>query len=201
MAVNTTAVKKISSPLSPEIAKSLRTGDQVLVSGRIVTARDQVHKHLASGGKPPIDLAGIMIYHCGPVVVRQADQWRVTAAGPTTSMREEPYEARIISSYHPGAIMGKGGMGEATRLALKAEGCVYLHLTGGAASSIARAIECVEEVYFLEFGQPEAMWVFRVRDLPALVTMDSTGNSLHKNIETHSQTILEQLLKTPFQRP
>lgn len=192
------AVKRIVSPLLPEVARSLKVGDRVSLSGRIVTARDQVHKYLASGGKPPIDLSGIVIYHCGPVVIKKGDAWRVLAAGPTTSMREEPYEASVIRSYRPGAIMGKGGMGENTAKALQSEGCVYLHLTGGAASSIAGTIERVEDVLLLEFGQPEAMWVFHVRDLAALVTMDSCGNSLHKDIENNSLEALRQLLKTPF---
>jgi fumarate hydratase, class I len=192
------AVRDINSPLLPEVSRSLKAGEMVSLSGRIVTARDQVHKYLATGGKTPVDLEGIVIYHCGPVVIKNDGTWRVTAAGPTTSMREEPYEAGIIRSYHPGAIMGKGGMGENTREALQSEGCVYLHLTGGAASTIAGSIECVEDVHLLEFGRPEAMWVFRIRNLPALVTMDSYGNSLHKDIENNSLDILQQLLKTPF---
>ncbi len=194
------ALRQISSPLSPETARSLKTGDRVLVSGRIVTARDQVHKYLASGGKSPIDLSGTILYHCGPVVIREDSSWRVIAAGPTTSMREEPYEAGLIRTYHPGAIMGKGGMGQNTLKALKEEGCVYLHLTGGAASYIARSIESVEEVHLLEFGQPEAMWVLKVSNLPALVTMDSFGNSLHADVESNSLQILKELLKTPFHR-
>ncbi|HPW68444.1 MAG: FumA C-terminus/TtdB family hydratase beta subunit [Desulfomonilia bacterium] len=192
------ALTRITSPLSPGTARSLRTGDQVRLSGRIVTARDQVHKYLASGGSPPVDLGGLVIYHCGPVTIRQGDTWRVTAAGPTTSMREEPYEACVIRTYHPGAIMGKGGMGEATRAALQSEGCVYLHLIGGAASFIAGRIVAVEEVHLLEFGRPEAMWVLKVEDLPALVTMDAHGRSLHSDIEHASHEILKRLLNTPF---
>ncbi len=192
------ALTRLISPFSPDTARALHAGDQVLLSGRIVTARDQVHKYLASGGKPPVDLDGLVIYHCGPVTVRQGDTWRVTAAGPTTSMREEPYEARVIRTHHPGAIMGKGGMGEATRAALQSEGCVYLHLTGGAAAFIAGRIVAVEEVHLLEFGRPEAMWVLKVEDLPALVTMDAHGRSLHSDIEHASQDILQQLLNTPF---
>jgi tartrate/fumarate subfamily iron-sulfur-dependent hydro-lyase beta chain len=189
---------KIASPLSPDVARSLRTGDTVLLTGRVVTARDQVHKYLAAGGEPPIELKGLVIYHCGPVAVQENGIWKVRAAGPTTSMREEPYEAAVIRAHHPGAIMGKGGMGEATREALRTEGCVYLHLTGGAASSIARKIVSVDEVLLERFGQPEAMWVLQVEDLPALVTMDSHGDSLHKKIESSSLRILQQILKTPF---
>ncbi|HRT45503.1 MAG TPA: FumA C-terminus/TtdB family hydratase beta subunit [Desulfomonilia bacterium] len=192
------ALKTVSSPLSPEIARSLRVGDQVRLSGRIVTARDEVHRYLASGGAPPVDLQGLVIYHCGPVAVQEKGIWRVTAAGPTTSMREEPYEARVIRSHHPGAIMGKGGMGENTLRALQSDGCAYLHLTGGAAAAVALSITRVEDVHLLEFGLPEAMWVLHVKDLPALVTMDSTGRSLHRDIERDSQENLQQILKRPF---
>ena len=192
------ALREIVSPLVPEVSRSLKSGEMVSLSGRIVTARDQVHKYLASGGKPPIALEGLVIYHCGPVVIKNGDTWRVLAAGPTTSMREEPYEATVIRSYHPGAIMGKGGMGGQTAEALRSEGCVYLHLTGGAACSIAGSIECVEGVHLLQFGIPEAMWVFNVRNMPAMVTMDSYGNSLHRDIENNSLEIFRQLLKTPF---
>lgn len=192
------AVERISSPLAPATVRSLQCGDRVLLSGRIVTARDQVHAYLASGGRSPIDLAGLVIYHCGPVAVRRDDTWQVLAAGPTTSMREEPYEAEVIRAHRPGAIMGKGGMGESTRQALQAHGCVYLHLTGGAALSIARTITRVEEVHLLEFGQPEAMWVLQVRDLPALVTMDASGRSLHAEIEGNSRENLRRLLNNPI---
>jgi len=192
------AVKKITSPFSPDIARHLSTGDRVSISGKIITARDQVHKYLACGGKSPLDLTGMVIYHCGPVAVREGNQWRIIAAGPTTSIREEPYESTLIRTFRPGAIMGKGGMGEETRQTLRSEGCVYLHLTGGAASYIARSILHVHEVHFLDFGQPEAMWVLEVKDLPALVTMDSQGRSLHTEIENNSLKRFQQLLDNPF---
>jgi fumarate hydratase, class I len=186
-------MKKITSPLTPEIITSLYAGDMVFLTGRIVTARDQVHKFLVSGGTSPIDLTGLVIYHCGPVVIKENSQWRITAAGPTTSMREEPYEAEVISMLHPGAIMGKGGMGQKTLQALKAHGCVYLHVTGGAAQYLAQRILKVETVHLMEFGQPEAMWVLNVKDMPALVTMDSHGNSLHKRILDVSTKNLEAI--------
>ena len=188
------AVKRITTPLTSDIIRSLMAGDQVSISGRIVTARDQVHKHLASGGGSPVDLTGLVIYHCGPVVKRQDDTWQVTAAGPTTSMREEPYQADIIRNFHPGAIMGKGGMGEKTQEAMRSQGCVYLHLVGGAAQFYAQRIVKVEAVHMLEFGQPEAMWVIKVEDLPALVTMDCHGRSLHRQIEDNSFARLQRLL-------
>jgi len=175
-------IKHITSPLQQEVIKKLAVGDMVSISGRIVTGRDQIHKYLASGGNPPIDLSGLVIYHCGPVVIKEKGQWKITAAGPTTSVREEPYQAEIISKLRPGAIMGKGGMGEKTRKAMSECGCVYLHATGGAAQYLAECIVKVEGVYLEQFGQPESMWLLTIKDLPALVTMDSHGNSLHDTV-------------------
>lgn len=189
---------RITSPLIPEVTRGLAVGDMVSLSGRIVTGRDQVHKYLASGGSPAVDLAGLVIYHCGPVVIGETDEWRITAAGPTTSMREEPYEADIISRYRPGAIMGKGGMGEKTLQALMEHGCVYLHATGGAAQYLAERIVRVEAVYHEEFGQPEAMWVLTVQDMPALVTMDSHGRSLHNSVREQSLQRLSALFEHRF---
>jgi fumarate hydratase, class I len=193
-------LKNITSPLIPDTVKGLIAGDMVSLSGRIVTGRDQVHKYLASGAQVPIDLKGMVIYHCGPVVIKERGKWKITAAGPTTSMREEPYEAKIISSLRPGAIMGKGGMGDNTLKAMSATGCVYLHVTGGAAQYIAEHITKVEGVYLTEFGQPEAMWVMTVHNLPALVTMDSHGRSLHNSILEDSTRRLERLFEQSYKK-
>ncbi len=189
------AVKRITSPISENTARSLNAGDDVLITGLIVTARDAAHKHLASTGESPIDLRGTIIYHCGPVAIKPGDTWKILAAGPTTSMREEPYEADVIRHFRPAAIMGKGGMGLKTLEAFKETGCVYLHATGGAAAYLSDCVKAVRDVYFLdEFGQPEAMWVLDVIDFPAIVTMDSSGKSLHEKIENLSRTNFEKLV-------
>jgi len=189
------AVTRIQSPLDEKTVRRLKCGERVLVSGLIVTGRDQAHAYLASGAEPPIDLAGMVLYHCGPAAVQDVQGWRVTAAGPTTSLREEPYQAGLIERFRIGAVMGKGGMGPATLQALQAYGCVYLHVTGGAAQYLARCIRAVKEVHLLErFGQPEAMWVLEVRDLPSLVTMDSHGESLHAAVEQESARNFKALL-------
>jgi tartrate/fumarate subfamily iron-sulfur-dependent hydro-lyase beta chain len=193
-------VNHITSPLGPDVIKSLSAGDMVSISGRIVTGRDRVHKYLAEGGEPPINLEGLVIYHCGPIVIQENSLWKIVAAGPTTSMREEPFEADIISHFKPGAIMGKGGMGEKTLKALSEYGCVYLHATGGAAQYLAERIVQVEGVYFAEFGQPEAMWVLTVNKFPALVTMDSHGRSLHGNIKDESSKRLKMLYEHPVKK-
>jgi fumarate hydratase class I len=135
---------------------------------------------------PPVDLQGSVLYHCGPVVMKEGDGWRVTAAGPTTSIREEPYQADVIRRYGVRAVIGKGGMGAKTLAALKEAGAVYLNAIGGAAQFYARTIDRVDGVSLLEFGTPEAMWHLEVTDFPAIVTMDAHGNSLHKEIEESS---------------
>src|SRR6266702_3914932 len=175
----------LQAPLTAEAVQSLRVGDLVLVSGPMFTGRDAVHSHLMKHD-PPVDLRGSVLYHCGPVVVKEGDRWRVTAAGPTTSIREEPYQGEIIKRYGVRAVIGKGGMGAKTLAALKEHGAVYLNAIGGAAQFYARTIERVDGVSLLEFGTPEAMWHLTVKDFPAIVTMDAHGNSLHKDIEQNS---------------
>jgi len=140
---------------------------------------------------PPVDLRGGVLYHCGPVVTKEGDTWHITAAGPTTSIREEPYQADIIRRYGVRVVMGKGGMGARTLAGLKESGAVYLNAVGGAAQFYARCIDRVDGVSLMQFGTPEAMWHLNVRDFPAMVTMDAHGNSLHKDIEEASGERLE----------
>ena len=182
----------LRAPLSEADVRQLKVGDVVLVSGRMFTGRDAVHSHLMKHD-PPVDLRGSVLYHCGPVVVKDGDKWRVTAAGPTTSIREEPYQGEIIKRYGVRAVIGKGGMGATTLAALEAHGAVYLNAIGGAAQFYARSIKAVDDVSLLEFGTPEAMWHLSVEDFPAIVTMDAHGNSLHKDVEQASGQQLETM--------
>jgi fumarate hydratase class I len=175
----------LRTPLTEEQVRALKVGDVVLLSGRAYTGRDAVHHHLMKHA-PPVDLNGAMLYHCGPVVAKDGEGWRVTAAGPTTSIREEPYQADVIKRYGVRAVVGKGGMGARTLAALKEAGAVYLNAIGGAAQFYARTITSVDGVSLIEFGTPEAMWHLTVADFPAIVTMDSHGNSLHKDVEAES---------------
>ena len=176
---------RLQTPVTEEQIRALKVGDVVLLSGRVFTGRDAVHTYLMKHDSP-VDLQGAVIYHCGPVVMKEGDKWRVTAAGPTTSIREEPYQDEIIRRYGVRAVIGKGGMGAKTLAALKSHGAVYLNAIGGAAQFYARAITGVDGVSLLEFGTPEAMWQLTVEDFPAIVTMDAHGNSLHKDIEQAS---------------
>src|SRR5947209_2668716 len=182
----------LTPPLTAEMVRALRVGDVVLVSGEIYTERDQVHAHLMKN-PPPVDLHGAVLYHCGPVMLKDGDRWTVKAAGPTTSSREEPYQADIIKRYGVRAVMGKGGMGAKTLAALKEAGAVYLNGIGGAAQYYARTVGRVLGVHLMEFGIPEAMWRLRVRQFAAIVTMDAHGNSLHAGIEQATGEALEAL--------
>jgi fumarate hydratase, class I len=183
---------RLNAPLTEEQVRGLKVGDVVLVSGRMFTGRDAVHSHLMKH-EPPVDLRGSVLYHCGPVVVKSGDTWQVTAAGPTTSIREEPYQGEIIRRYGVRVVIGKGGMGATTLAALKEQGAVYLNAIGGAAQFYARTITGVDGVSLLEFGTPEAMWHLQVQDFPAIVTMDAHGNSLHMDVEQASGEELGQL--------
>ncbi len=183
--------------ISEETVRSLKVGDLVMISGRIYTGRDAVHHYLMKND-PPVDLRGQVLYHCGPVVLKENGGWRITAAGPTTSIREEPYEADVIGRFGVRAVMGKGGMGPKTLAALKEHGAVYLNAIGGAAQYYARCIEKVEGVDLLDLGTPEAMWHLRVKDFPAIVTMDAAGNSLHADVEGASAAILKTMAEPVF---
>ncbi|HTR34887.1 MAG TPA: FumA C-terminus/TtdB family hydratase beta subunit [Bryobacteraceae bacterium] len=182
----------LRAPLSEEQVRGLKVGDVVLISGEVFTGRDAVHAHLMKN-PPPVDMRGSILYHCGPVMLKQGDGWTVKAAGPTTSSREEPYQATIIEKYGVRAVIGKGGMGAKTLAALQKSGAVYLNAIGGAAQFYARSVEKVLGVQFLEFGIPEAMWHLRVNNFAAIVTMDAHGNSLHAEIEQATGAKLGEL--------
>ncbi|MDQ6664408.1 MAG: fumarate hydratase [Acidobacteriota bacterium] len=179
-------------PLTEETVRALKVGDVVLIRGDVYTGRDAVHAYLMKN-PPPVDLHGAILYHCGPVMLKDGDRWVVKAAGPTTSIREEPYQADVIRNYGVRAVIGKGGMGLQTLAALKECGAVYLNGIGGAAQYYARAIEKVLDVHLIDFGIPEAMWHFRVSDFAAIVTMDAHGNSLHAGVEKASGAALREL--------
>ena len=182
----------LTAPLTDEMVRSLKVGDVVLIRGEMYTGRDAVHAYLMKN-PPPVDLNGAVLYHCGPVMLEQGGKWSVKAAGPTTSIREEPYQADVIKRYGVRAVIGKGGMGPKTLAALKEHGAVYLNGIGGAAQYYARTVEEVLDVNLIDFGIPEAMWHLRVNNFPAIVTMDAHGNSLHAEVERETAEELEKL--------
>jgi fumarate hydratase subunit beta len=189
---------KLEIPIPEEKIRALKVGDTVLLSGLVVTARDAGHKLMVEERPRFLDdlLRGGVIYHCGPVVKKAGERWSFVAAGPTTSSREEPYQAKVIESYTVRGVIGKGGMGEATKEACRRFGAVYFHAVGGCGTAIARAVREVVAVHKLEeFGTPEAFWVIRVEDFPVIVTIDSHGNSVHEQVRAASQKAFEELLK------
>jgi len=189
-------MKQIRYPFTEEAVRELRAGETVQVCGRIFTGRDRLHKHLAEGGACPVSLRDGALYHCGPVVVPQGEGWRVVAAGPTTSVREEPYMAEIIARHGVRVIIGKGGMGAATQQACKRYGCVYLQAVGGAAALLAQRIRSVEGVHFLDpFGATEALWELEVEGFETVVGIDAHGRDLFDEVRASSGAVLRRLLK------
>ncbi|HYA11577.1 MAG TPA: FumA C-terminus/TtdB family hydratase beta subunit [Thermodesulfovibrionales bacterium] len=197
--LNGEEAKTIKLPLTKNDVLSLNVGDRVLISGQLITGRDRIHKFLFNE-RPrikeiPFHLKGAVLYHCGPIIRKTEDGFKLIAGGPTTSIRVEMYEHQIISDYGIRAVMGKGGMGRKTLNALKGNGCVYLHTISGAAVYLADRIKKVVGVWKLEdFGMAEAMWVFDVEGFPAIVTMDAHGRSLHEEIEKKSYGELKRLI-------
>lgn len=204
-------MRQINLPIDDETIRSLKVGEPVLLTGVMVTGRDNVHKwmietFIKKTRQPTEDdlrvyeaikplLKGGVIYHCGPVVAGlETKDYRFVAAGPTTSSREEPYQGDVMRHFNIKGVIGKGGMGAKTLAACQEVPGVYFHAVGGAASLIAQTVKKVVGVYKLEFGVPEAMWVIQVVDFPAVVTMDAHGSSQHAVIEEQSRAALEELL-------
>lgn len=195
---STARIVELTAPITEEQIRELKVGDVVKISGRLYTGRDAIHKHLMDNDAP-VDLNGQIIYHCGPVVLKnEAGEYEIKAAGPTTSIREEPYQGDIMKKFGIRAVIGKGGMGPKTLAALQEHGGVYLNAIGGAAQYYADCIKAVEGVDLLQFGIPEAMWHLRVEDFTAVVTMDSHGNSLHADVDQSSLEKLAQFKEQVF---
>jgi fumarate hydratase class I len=189
---------RLTTPITEDQVRQLKVGDEVLLNGKLVLSRDMGHKYMKENHpdwlKPILD--GMVIYHCGPVVRKEPDgSWTFVAAGPTTSIREEPYQADVIDFYKVRGVIGKGGMGKKTSDGLVKTGAVYLHATGGAGALLAAQVKRVVDVHMLEeFGSPEAFWVIEVEDFPVVVTMDSHGGSLHELVLAESQARAKALM-------
>ena len=186
-------MKRLTYPFSEKEVRSLKAGEAVLVSGKVFTGRDRFHKHFADGGTLPVDFRDGALFHCGPVMVRKGGEWKVVAAGPTTSVRENPYEPAFIEASGVRLVIGKGGMDSNTLDACGKFGCVYLQAVGGAAALTAACVKCVPSVHFLEeWGAAEACWEFEMVDFPCVVAMDSHGKSLFGAIEDKKLKIFVQ---------
>ncbi len=188
-------MKRLDYTFKNEAILDFKVGDMVLISGKLFTGRDAVHHRIHGGTKPPVDLQNQIIYHCGPVVLEKKDgSYEVKAAGPTTSIREEPYQWEVMRDYGILGVIGKGGMGPKTLQGCKDYGCVYMHAIGGAAQVLAEKIKSVDNVYWRDLGSPEAIWELTVDEFPVVITMDAHGNSLHAKVEGESDNKLRELL-------
>jgi len=208
-------MKQITTPINDDVIRDLKVGDAVALSGMMITGRDAVHKWMIETfikkTRPPQGddlqvyeelkkiLDGSIIYHCGPVVSGlDTREYKFVAAGPTTSIREEPYQADVMKHFNIKGVIGKGGMGAKTLKGCKETPAVYFHAIGGAASYIAQTVTKVHGVFKLDFGVPEAIWVIEVKEFPAVVTMDSHGGSQHAVVESSSRKVLDDLLAKPY---
>ena len=194
------AVYRLSTPISEETVKKIQVHDTVYLSGTIVTARDAAHRRALkfhnAGKQLPINLDGLAVFHCGPLMKQENNGWRVVAAGPTTSSRMEPFEDDFIKNFKIRMIIGKGGMGKKTVDAMKKYGAVYGAFTGGAAVLAAKAIKCVKGVEWSDLGMPEAMWILEVEDFgPLTVAIDTHGNNLFEIIQTKVDKTKQQIYK------
>ena len=189
-------MKRLFYPFKEGDVRSLKAGDTVLVTGKVFTGRDRFHKHFADGGRLPVDFRDGALFHCGPVVVNGRDEWRVVAAGPTTSVRENPYEPAFIRASGVRLVIGKGGMDDNTLAACGECGCVYLQAVGGAAALTAACVKRVAAVHFLdEWGAAEACWEFEMEDFPCVVAMDSHGKSLFAAVAGAAASALSKLVR------
>lgn len=196
------AIYHLKTPISEEEIRKLKVNDVLYITGTIVTARDQAHRRALEyfkEGKPlPINLEGLAVFHCGPVVGKEGDKWVAVAAGPTTSTRMDIFEDEFIRNFKVRVVIGKGGMGKKTTDAMAKYGAVYGAFTGGAAILAAKAIKNVRGVEWLDLGTPEALWIFEVEDFgPLTVAIDSHGNNLFtdvaKNVEENRKKIYQKL--------
>jgi len=190
-------MREITIPIEDDVIRSLHAGEPVQLTGIMMTGRDAVHKWMSEtfikktrepqGNDLHVYeeikkyLAQGVLYHCGPVVSGvDTKDYRFVAAGPTTSIREEPYQADVMNHFNIKGVIGKGGMGPKTLKGCEETPGVYFHAIGGAASYLAQTVQKVLGVYKLEeFGVPEAMWVIEVKNFPVVVTMDAHGVSKH----------------------
>ena len=200
------AVYKFKTPISEQEIRKLRVNDVLYVSGTMFTARDQAHKraleYFKQGKQLPLNLEGLAVFHCGPIVKQEEDRWTIVAAGPTTSTRMEIFEDEFIKNFKVKVVVGKGGMGKRTTEAMVKYGAVYGAFTGGAAILAAKAIRSVKSVEWLDLGMPEAMWTLEVEEFgPLTIAIDSHGNNLfmevQKKVQENKQKIYHKLGLSP----
>lgn len=191
-------LRALSTPLGPDELLSLRAGELVELSGRVVVARDRAHARLVElhdrGLPPPVELGGAAVFHAGPVALRTAEGWRVLSIGPTTSARFEGLAVEVVRRFKVGAVIGKGGLSPSWAEALREAGAVYLAYPGGAGALAAKSVVKVLEVHWLDLGLPEALWVLEVRRLsPLLVAVDLHGRNLYEETMERAREELKKM--------
>jgi fumarate hydratase subunit beta len=194
------AIHKLRTPISEEIVRKLRINDTIYLSGTIVTLRDASYRRaleLHNEGKEfPINLEGLAVFHCGPLVKKEGGEWRVVTAGPTTSARMDLYEGDFIKNFKVRIVVGKGGMGKNTVDAMKKFGVVYGAFTGGAGVLAAKAIKQVKGVEWSDLGMPEAMWILEVENFgPLTVAIDTLGKNLFETIQAKADMEKQKIYK------
>jgi len=195
------ATYKLNTPISEEEIRNLQVNDVIYISGTMFTARDQAHRRALElykeGKKPPLEMEGLAVFHCGPIVRKEKDKWMIVAAGPTTSTRMELFEDEFIRNFKVRVVVGKGGMGPKTTDAMKQYGAVYGAFTGGAAVLAAKAVKNVRSVEWFDLGMPEALWILEVEDFgPLTVAIDAHGNNLFKDVQEKVEENKQKIYQT-----
>lgn len=183
---------RLATPISEEQVRKMNVNDVLYITGTIVTARDQAHKRALQfheeGKSLPLNLEGLAVFHCGPIVKKEREEWKIVAAGPTTSTRMDIFEDQFIKNFKTRVIIGKGGMGKRTTEAMQKYGAIYGAFTGGAAVLAARAITHVKKVEWFDLGMPEALWILEVKEFgPLTVAIDSHGNNLFEDVRNKTE--------------
>lgn len=170
----------ITTPITKEKAASLKAGDMVFITGTIYTARDAAHKRmyeaLEKGEKLPVDLENIAIYYMGPSPAREGRP--IGSAGPTTASRMDKYAPTLLDLGET-VMIGKGKRSPAVIDAIKRNSAVYLAAIGGAGALLSKCITASEIVAYDDLGT-EAIRKLTVKELPAIVVIDSEGNNLYE---------------------
>ena len=173
---------KINSPLTNDVVKKLKIGDEVLLSGTVYTARDQAHKRLtvllSNKNKLPFDLKGTVIYYTGPTPTKPGQV--IGSCGPTSSYRMDKYTPELLKLGLK-ATIGKGRRAKEVVAAMKKYKAVYFAATGGAGALISKCVKSSKVVAFPELGC-EAIYKLEVKDFPLIVINDIHGNDLYKKI-------------------
>ncbi len=178
---------RLKTPIKAEDVAKLTIGDTVYISGTIYTARDSAHKRMVEEGST-VNLDGAVIFHAGPIIKKENENYQMVAIGPTTSTRMNPYQPEVLDKGVK-AVIGKGGMNEETHEALKRNDAVFLTAVGGCAALYVKSIVKVKNVNWIDLGIPEAVWELEVNDFgPLFVTMDAHGGNLYEQVRKKIST-------------